>query len=62
MQKQSQELLSTQREKNVWMIVGICTLIAVIYHTAMIRITQANFLDYHPIYLTPHGKLKPHFL
>ncbi|MEC4819667.1 MAG: hypothetical protein SAK29_41310 [Scytonema sp. PMC 1069.18] len=58
MQRQTQQMLSRPKHKSLWVLVGINILLAIIYHSAMVRMSKGNWRDYHTRFITENRQLK----
>ncbi|MUG98972.1 hypothetical protein F7734_44430 [Scytonema sp. UIC 10036] len=58
MQRQTKQSLSGMIQKNMWILIGICALIPVMYHIATIPVHQENFFRPHVNYLIKEEVIK----
>ncbi len=58
MQRQAKQSLSGMIQQNMWILIGICTLISVMYHIATIQVHQEDFFRSHVNYLIKEEVIK----
>ncbi|KAF3888374.1 MULTISPECIES: hypothetical protein [Nostocales] len=58
MQRQTKQSLRDMIQKNKWVLIGICTLIPVMYHIGTIPLHQQDFFKPHVNYLIKQEVIK----